>query len=124
MPKYSIAVTTQAVASEAQNPHPSLISKGMIRNMGIDGRTSQKTPRDTSATRLASELSTYSQTKASTDVNGSDARTDAQNVLRLAISDTATTTAEVSSTFTSTCHICAIDRYRPRSAAAGRHILD
>ena len=50
-------------------------------------------------------VSSWSQTKASKDVRGSDARTAPQKELRLAISEIATTTAAVKRTFTASCHI-------------------
>src|SRR5512139_4328125 len=63
---------------------------GSSTNSSSEGNTSQKMPPASAATFCASPVSRYSQTKASTEVSGSEARAAAQKVLRLATSATAT----------------------------------
>ena len=59
------------------------------------------------------------QTKASSEVSGSDARSAARRGLRLAISVTATITTAVRVTLTMYCHMAKIGVRRSSSAARG-----
>ena len=68
--KAVVSATDRAKASQKLTPERSMA--GNARNIGIDGRKNQKADWASSATRSPSPVSRHSQTKVSSDTNGSE----------------------------------------------------
>src|SRR6187200_714255 len=71
-------VMAQAKIIVAMKPTPERSMKGMIRNIGMDGRKNQKAPSDNRATFSGSRVSANSQIIDSSDTRGSEARSPPQ----------------------------------------------
>ena len=90
--KYANAVTRQDSNKLSQNPRPTRINNGKAIKSVNDGNTSQKISLESPEIFCKSPLSKYSHTKANREVSGKDAKPAPHNELRLASSETATTT--------------------------------
>jgi len=99
MIRYAATVAPAAAARPGQKAQPWRSSHGNTTNSAREGSTSQNMLAHSVATFSALPVSTYSQTKARSEVSGSEASNAPAALLRLASSATATITSAESATF-------------------------